>query len=142
MKKNLMFLFTVTGIIIALMSVSMFTQSCGSPNSTPDPGLVKMAEEINPMCPMMIDAETRLDTTAVFSNKTFMYDYTFINYENGMVDTTRVKNLIMPNAIHAIKTNPGLKYFRDNKVTIKYNYKDKNGSYMFSFVITPNQYIQ
>jgi len=139
MKKNLISLPAIAGIIITLMSVSMFIQSCGSSNA-PDKGLVKMTEEINKKCPMMIDAETRLDITTALPNKTFMYEYTFINYENGMIDTTLMKNYIMPNAINVIKTNPALKYFRDSKATVKYSYKDKNGNYMFSFAVTPKDY--
>lgn len=29
---------------------------------------------------------------------------------------------------------------RENKISLKYYYKDKNGDYLFSFTLTPDQY--
>ena len=43
-------------------------------------------------------------------------------------------------AINELKTNPSVKIFRDNKVTLVYNYRDINGVFLTEFTIAPDQY--
>ena len=45
-----------------------------------------------------------------------------------------------PHIINTLSTDPDIKYFREKKVTIKYNYKDINGNYLMSIIITPDKY--
>jgi hypothetical protein len=85
---------------------------------------------------MMIDKETQFD----MPGKVFQYNYTLVNVVKGTVDTLGIKNYIIPRATSNIKTSPDLKYQRENKISLKYYYKDKNGDYLFSFALTPDQY--
>lgn len=39
-----------------------------------------------------------------------------------------------------VKTNPGLKNFRENKVTMSYYYKDKNGKFLIKLKFNPDSY--
>jgi hypothetical protein len=42
--------------------------------------------------------------------------------------------------LYNMRTNPGLKHFRDKKVTMAYSYKDKAGVFLFSLEYSYNDY--
>lgn len=111
-------------------------------NKTPsfDKELMKVASEINKTCPIMIDSETRLDNIITVPPKVFQYNYTLINIEKVDIDTLTLKNYLEPNITNFVRTSPQMKYQRDNKVTINYSYKDKEGNYLFMVSVTPEQY--
>ena len=88
----------------------------------------------------MLDKETRFDNAIVFPGKILQYNYTLVNLTKEMVDTIELRNYIIPVATNNAKTNPDMKYQRDNKVIFKYYYKDMKGNYLFSFAVTPEQY--
>ena len=136
-KKKL--LGSIVGVIafgIAYWAVQHFF--FGVPNI--DTQLNAIASEINKSCPMMIDKETQFDNAVALPDKVFQYNYTLVNMEKGTVDTVAIRNYIIPIATNNVKTNPDMKYQRENKITLKYYYKDKHGDYLFSFVVSPDQY--
>jgi len=130
----------VVGVVLAASLSTTVVNKVFFKKPTIDKVLVETANTLNKSCPVMLDADTRGDNVMALPNKTFLYNYTLINYENGMLDTTILKNNLTPNMINMVKTNPDMKYCRDNEVTLKYVYKDKNGNYMFSIVISPEKY--
>ena len=97
---------------------------------------MKIASEINKTCPIILDKETRLDNTVAMPNNALQYNYTLINMEKETSDTTELKNYILPIVTNGIKTSPQMEFQRKNRTTLKYYYKDKNGKYLFHFVIT------
>ena len=99
-----------------------------------------VAETTNKNCPAMIDAETQLDNLEVLPEKVFQYNYTLIHYDRSQIDTLQVKNTISQNIVSSLKGNPQLKFQRDNNITLKYQYKDKNGAYIMSIIVTPEMY--
>jgi len=105
-----------------------------------DKVMMQSASEINKSCPIMVDSITRLDNTIALSANIFQYNYTLVNTEKGTVDTTMLKEYLEPILINLVRTNPNMKYQRDNKVTLNYSYKDKNGDYLFAVSITPQKY--
>ncbi len=138
-KVNTKTLVTIVGIIafaLAYMAVQHFFFS----STSIDNGMMKIASEINKSCPIMVDAETRLDNTTGMTNKIFQYNYSLVNMEKATVDTMALRNYLEPVIINLIKTNPQMKYQRDNEWTLNYNYKDKNGVYLFMLSITPDKY--
>ena len=102
--------------------------------------LMKTASELNVLCPIMIDGETRLDNTMALPANVFLYNYTLISIDKESVDTIEAKKYLEPTIINNVRTHPDLKYFRDNKVTMKYCYKDKDGNYLLTISVTPEQY--
>jgi len=110
------------------------------PQYTVDRTLVETANASNKFCPMMIDVDTRLDNVMALPNKLFVYNYTLVNYENGMIDTIVAKSHLEQNIVTNVATHPDMQDFREMEVTLKYLYKDKNGKYMFSIIVTPEQY--
>ena len=111
----------------------------GSGNSL-DASLMHAASEINKSCPMMVDRETRLDNTVAGSGKTLIYNYTLVNFTRAQIDTTVFESSLKPRMINAVKTNTGMKYFRDNNVTLDYRYSDKDGVFVMDIKITPEEY--
>jgi len=141
--KKKMTMAQIVGIIVGVATASlasMFVQKCVFPKPDIDKVMVETVNTINKTFPMMIDADTRIDNAMALPNKTILYNYSLVNYENGMIDTVMTKNTLEPNIINNIKTSPEMKYHRDNNVTFQYRYKDKNGNYMFSIIVTPEQY--
>ena len=45
-----------------------------------------------------------------------------------------------PGILQNAKTNPGMKLFRDNRVTLNYYYSDKNGEYVTEYIVKPEMY--
>lgn len=102
--------------------------------------LAKTSIKINKRCPMVIDSDTRLDNTIVLSQNTLQYNYTWVNMEKSTTDIDYIEKNFAPIVIENVKTNPGLKMFRDRNVTLSYYYKDKNGKFVYLLKITPKMY--
>jgi len=136
-KKN--WLSTIVGVaafLLAYWAVQHFF--FGAP--TLDTQLNAVASELNKSCPMMIDKETRFDNAVAMPGKVFQYNYTLVNMQKGAVDTVAIKNYIRPIATSNAKTNPEMKYMRENNIILVYYYKDKNSDYLFSFAVMPGEY--
>lgn len=102
--------------------------------------LMYAANEINTICPIMADRETRLDNAVALPNSIFQYNYTFVNLSKAFIDVKNVKSKMSFNLLNSIKTNPEMKFFRDNNVILVYSYNDKNGRFVFSFEFDPKDY--
>ena len=74
-------------VIGAIVGRSFYCILCSSTTlfkpPTFDKQMMKTASEINKSCPIMVDAETRLDNTVALPNKTIQYNYTLVNIEKG-----------------------------------------------------------
>ncbi len=88
----------------------------------------------------MVDEETRLDNSISLPGNVFQYNYTLINIERENIVISEIEDYIRPLILNNIKTNPDLKAFRDNEVTMAYDYKDKFGVYLFKLAFTSDQY--
>jgi hypothetical protein len=104
--------------------------------------LVSDANELNSQCPIMVDKETRLDNAQpMVKENTLRYNYTFIDREKKYFkDIPKVKDRLAPGIINVVKTNPDLEIYRQHQTTLEYYYKDKNGEFLFSVVVTPDLY--
>jgi hypothetical protein len=102
--------------------------------------LMSAASEINKTCPIMIDQETRLDNALAMPNNTLQYNYTLINLDKSDIIVDTLKKYIEPNIINNIKSNPDLKAYRDNKTTMTYYYRDKDGDFVYKLEVTPEMY--
>ncbi|HET6559813.1 MAG TPA: hypothetical protein VFG54_20980 [Prolixibacteraceae bacterium] len=105
-----------------------------------DKAMMAMASEINKSCPLMVDAETRLDNSAALTNNTFQYNYTLINVEINTVNPEEMKGYMEPYLIDQVKNNKQMELFRKLKTTINYSYKDKTGKFLFMVSVTPDKY--
>ena len=105
-----------------------------------DKNLMEIASELNKTCPVMVDSLTRLDNTVALPNKVFQYNYSLIPATKGSIDFEGLKAYLTPRILNDVKTNPGMKYVRDNKVTVNYSYKDMNGEFLFLISVKPEDY--
>lgn len=127
MKQGLLYIILLVGIII----------SPGCTESV-DSQLKKLLEGANTKCPKVLDQWTRLDSCAAFPNQTIRYYHTLS--EVTITDTTLFKSQLQPQIISSVKTNPDMKFFRENNVTMQYEYRDQTGKYLFSVIIEPKEY--
>lgn len=101
--------------------------------------LQQITTEMNKTLPMKVDAETRLDNTQYIAPKTVQYNYTVLaaNSDSLVVDLSELKKYLQENSQKLLDTAPEMKLFRENEVTMKYYYKDKNGKHLLDFTVTP-----
>jgi hypothetical protein len=132
---------TVVGIVAFGLSYFAVQQVILKP-ATFDKAMMEAASELNKSCPIMVDQETRLDNALALPDNIFQYNYTLINLDKSEVNIDTVKKYIEPGIINNVKTNPDLKAYRDNKVTMAYNYRDKNGVFVLKINVTPDLYTE
>lgn len=102
--------------------------------------MMQAASQINQSCPIMVDQETRLDNAVAMPGKIFQYNYTLVNLAKDSINISGLESYIKPMILNNVKTNPDMKSFRDNKITMTYTYKDKYGVFITRIDITPEMY--
>jgi hypothetical protein len=105
-----------------------------------DDEMIKAAIELNKKLPVQVDKFSRLDSAATKSKSSFTYYYTLLNIEKSEVYPDSVYKYMKPGIIENIKTNPDLKMYRDNDITMEYRYYDKNGDFAVNISVPPNLY--
>jgi len=133
-KKAITVLIAITAIIYGLFLYKTINDS-----KDIDSLLVKTANEVNKSLPIMIDSETRLDATMA-ANKTYYAYYTLVNFSKDEIDTNEIKNYVYHQGLNFIRTASSLKIFRDNKVTMRYLYRDKEGKEIIKFSFSYEDY--
>ncbi|MDU1904753.1 MAG: hypothetical protein E6772_08220 [Dysgonomonas sp.] len=130
---------TIVGVIVGIL-VAAGVQKILFQAPSFDKVMVEISNEINKTCPIIVDAETRLDNTSFLLGKTLQYNYTLLSAEAEFIDTLEFKKIMEPQILNATSTSPQMKYFRDNKVSLNYLYKDMHGEYICIIFIKPEQY--
>lgn len=102
--------------------------------------LVLASQEMNKNCPLMVDNQTRLENMVALHERVVQYNYTFIKLNRNEINLKELEKSLAPQVKNNVRTNPGLREFRDLKVTFVYDYKDKLGNHVFNFSISPNEY--
>ena len=102
--------------------------------------LVDLTEEINSTCPVTVDADTRLDSTAAVKKPLgLVYYYTIVTVDKDSVDVTEIEKAIKDAAQQNLDTQGGMKEFRDAGVRLRYHYRDKEGNPFMDFTIQPTK---
>ena len=137
-KKVILAVIAILCLVVLIFSILKFTNKFGHI----DKQLQQEAREKNRTCPQNVDQETRLDNTAAMPGNIFQYNYTLIR---RMKDSIQIKDLrayLEPSILKNIRTNPDLRYQRDNNVIFNFNYKDKLGVFVLKISITPEMYLK
>ena len=134
----------IIGTIVGILAFGLAYFGAQQLFKTPsfDKAMMEAASELNKSCPIMVDQDTRLDNAAALPNNIFQYNYTLVNLDKSEVNIDTVKKYVEPGVINNVKTNPDLKVYRDNKVTMAYNYSDKNGVFIIKINVTPDLYAE
>lgn len=102
-----------------------------------DSQLAEASNKMNMTLPKMITEFIRLDSTATGSNRTWHYHYTLIKSKPGL-DSTQLNTILKPGILKAYQTNPELKFFRDNRITLEHEYYDADGNMIGTVEVGPN----
>lgn len=129
----------ISGIIVAIIVATLIQHFLFNPDNGIDKSLKTTAEETNKNCPMYVDSLTRLDNTEALPNKTFQYNYS-VKIDSTTTNINELKTNLRSSILNSIKTSPSLKEFRDNNVTLVYNYSNNSGSFLFKFQFAPSDY--
>ena len=140
MNKNVkLIVFSAIGLLIGYLgSQYLIDTFFKKPNI--EEILIQVAEEMNKNCPITLDGDTRLDTTMGGPGKSFSYFYTLVNYSKEEINQDTLITYLKPNIINNVSTNPQMAIFRENEITMNYNYKDKEGVFLFVITVTPDNY--
>ncbi len=152
-KRSIGRIFFVTVILLATLSkiilennsgeqVSVIPQSDISyENSELVNDIISLSvKELNRGMPIMLNQELRLDSINIGSGNSMIYNHTFVNHYVDQLDVDSFFETNRSALIKKIFINPDLKIFRDNKVTMIYSYKDRNGRMFSKFVISASEY--
>ena len=133
----------IVGIVFAAIGSYVGTQlasgNFGSATSI-DKQLLAMTNEINKSCPLVMDQDTRLDNTSAGPGRMITYNYTLVNLSIEKINVDEFRDYIQPRVINNARTSDDMKYFRENEVTLRYKYSDKNGNFVFDVKVTPEDY--
>jgi hypothetical protein len=102
--------------------------------------LVEAANELNKNLPIMMDSETRLDSTMALPGKEYVYSISLINYTIDEINIEEFEKKIKPNLINNARTNSNMEIFRNNNVTLIYVYRDKNMNEIVTVKVTSKDY--
>ena len=132
---------SIVGVIVGVTVAILLKQFVFGPPSF-DKALAQAASTINETCPFMVDHDTRLDNVLALPNNTLQYNYTLVNWVKDSIDVKGFEEYMQPLMASNIQTNPDMKLYRENKTTMAYNYKDKDGVYVTKITIAPDQYLE
>ena len=130
------------------MATFVFSQDAHTKITYQD--LRTVQDEINKLCPMDVDSETRLDNCIAFPaaeynnwRMSLQYNYSLINRTKSSLGDDKIQQLkdyMQTTLTNNIKTSDDAEIFRYNNIILIYNYKDKNGEFLFKVKITPENY--
>ncbi|GAB0156880.1 hypothetical protein CHRYSEOSP005_21470 [Chryseobacterium sp. Alg-005] len=129
-------------IKISLLTFLLFIFSCKK-EKTIDMELKEAAASMNKLTPQILNDMIRLDSVSSEPDKIFKYNYTLLGDVKENVSEEQIsefKKEAKQEAINAIKTSADMQEFRDNDVTLKYIYYDKNGKLTADFSVVPSEY--
>ena len=118
MKKSL--------LILSIVFSSILITQCDSDKKAINKKLTEMASNLNESAPVMLDDFTRFNNATVTSDNVFQYNYTVLNIQNPDSLIKEVEISLIENIKHEFNTNPQLRFFKENNVSIEYVYNDEN----------------
>ncbi len=129
----------VIGAVAAVIGYFLIQQVLFEKPSV-DTAIMEAASEINKSCPIMVDKDTRLDNVLAMPNNSLQYNYTLVNFEDNTIAVDELTDYLRPLIVNNIKTNPDMKWYKDNKVTFLYNYKNGEGVFILKLKVIPDEY--
>jgi hypothetical protein len=112
------------GKIVGKSAVDNYNQ--GKIDGQIEKKLLETSKQINVQLPIMVDKETRLDST-ICLGKQLHYKYTMVNYSESTTDKVAFKNDITALLAKNQCNNDNMLKLLKMGVEYYYNYSDKNG---------------
>ncbi|CAD7808532.1 hypothetical protein CHRY9390_01846 [Chryseobacterium aquaeductus] len=129
-------------MMLSLVSVSLLAVSCKKEDRV-EKELKEAAVDMNKMTPQILNEGVRLDSVSVAAGKTLQYNYTLtddVKEELTPEEINLYQSESKKEALKSMETSPDMKNFRENEVTLKYVYYDKNGKLTADFSVAPSEY--
>jgi DNA-directed RNA polymerase subunit RPC12/RpoP len=102
--------------------------------------LMEVSKTINAGLPKEVDSETRLDSVAAGPGKRLTYHFTLINKEADSIDAIALESNLKIQIVNNYRTRPDMASFRQNRVRMDYEYRDRNGLRCLSFSVSPKDF--
>lgn len=99
-----------------------------------------MAVELSASAPAMLDPYTQFDGASVTEKNVFQYNYTILNTGDPEKLVNDMMVTMESQMKEQFKTDPSLRIFTENDVTIEYIYKNAEGKNIRTITITPKDY--
>lgn len=98
--------------------------------------LTNFVTDLNKRTPIQIDTYSKLDSASLIEGKAnLIFYYTLMEKDEFEVNYDSLNKYIRSIIIKDIKS-PELKIFRENEITIDYEYYDKNGDFITELLVT------
>jgi hypothetical protein len=94
----------------------------------------------NQKLPRMTDRGVRFDKIELLPNKSVQFESTLIDHDSSTINVEALKESIKPILLDEARNEPAYKIIRDNKVTMVYLYKGKNGKELFKLIFDSSSY--
>lgn len=119
-----------------------------NPQTDVETFIMNEVREGNKICPYMVDSEIRLENMTALPPNTIQFNYTLVNWvvkeslnnDDFKKSIDELKRVIEPELLNGIKTSPDLNKYREKKITIIIDLRDKNSVFLFETVVTPDMY--
>lgn len=108
-------------------------------NASIDEVLAATADEINRRLPMMVDQNTRLDSTVALPKSKLMYRFTILNID-PLPDGDVLVETLRPTTLNNYKTSQDMADLRKMNVTLVYSYADDKGNELARFQVSPQDF--
>lgn len=116
---------------------TLYNHSFSHP-ATVEETLAATCAQANKNMPLKVDNETRLDSESTGPGRIFRYNYTLINSSGDQLDWSQVQARLKQHILDNYRTNADLKYFRDNGVSLVYDYSDAKGKHVMEIEVGPD----
>ncbi len=110
----------------------------GKQEGITDEVLLKTANDLNAKLPMMVDSETRLDSS-VGLHHSFRYNYTLVNYTSFDISAADLRDAMEQKLINSVCTTTEMQVFIKNGVTVSYAYYGSDGRQISVISVSPAQ---
>lgn len=130
----------VIGIVIFIFITAVLKIALHETPRTFNDDMIEIANNINIHAPVIVDSTIRFDRVDALHGNTFQYNYTLLTLIHSQVDTVLLNTSGRQSMIEMIKKDPRIAIFRDNNIELQAKYFDKNGDYVATVSIYPNEY--
>jgi hypothetical protein len=127
---------TIAAVFIGIcVGVSVFLHLL--PSESVAEKLARTSKELNARLPRNLDADTRWDTTIAGPGNCLTYCYTLVNASLSEINPDDVIARAKPKILLNYRTNPDMKAFREDHVTLRFQIKDKAGQTVTVIEVSP-----
>jgi hypothetical protein len=99
--------------------------------------MLEASSQQNKSLPMMVDKDTRWDTTIPGPGKNWTYIYTLTNPELKNISNEKINEVLGSKIRSGVCTMKDMEIFVKNGVTVKYKYRDNDGKFIGEVVVVP-----